>query len=266
MFNKDSTHSNKTQNQNPQEASISTTKNKQENPFVSLIFNIILPVFLLEKLSHYIEGVTPLQTLVIALLFPVVYGLFDYFKRKKKNLISLFGVANILLTGGFAFYELKGSWFAIKEAAFPLLIGIGIFISIYMKKDILSRFAYNDNLFNINRINETLAERNTTHQLPLLLKKCTFLFGLSFVFSAILNFILAQRIFIPIDHIVDTVARKELLNSQVSQMTWQGMIVIALPLMGFMGFILWTLFAGLKNITGLALPEIISTQHQKKED
>ena len=102
---------------------------KDESPLLNLGINIVLPVIILKQLS---ERINPTVALVVALMFPVGYFLYDYIKLKKKNLISVLGFVNILLTGGLALLNAKGIWFAVKEAAvlavlWPLRRVYGVF-------------------------------------------------------------------------------------------------------------------------------------------
>ena len=101
-------------------------KNKNANLY-NIIFNIVLPVVILKQLT---ERTNPTFALLLALSFPIAYFFYEYYKTKTKNLISILGFLNILFTGGLALYQVKGIWFAVKEAAFPLIIGIGVYITI----------------------------------------------------------------------------------------------------------------------------------------
>ena len=59
------------------------------------------------------------MTFFIALLFPVAYFIYDFFKRKTVNVISILGFINVLLTGGIGIFGerfgLSKNWFIIKE-------------------------------------------------------------------------------------------------------------------------------------------------------
>src|SRR5690606_31332844 len=70
--------------------------------------------------------IAPLWVLCISLMPPLLYGLWDVWKRKKYNFFSILGLASIILTGGLGLMQLSGIWLAVKEAAIPLLIGIVI--------------------------------------------------------------------------------------------------------------------------------------------
>ena len=67
-----------------------------ENGLFNLVFNILFPILILKYLSDRIGA---LPTLVLALAFPVGYGIYDGLKRKKANVFSILGMTNVLLTG-----------------------------------------------------------------------------------------------------------------------------------------------------------------------
>ena len=79
--------------------STQTQAKRPNNTFLELIFNIIVPSIILMKLSgdEYLGSV---YALVVALFFPIGYGLFDFIKNKSMNFISLLGFLSTLLTGG----------------------------------------------------------------------------------------------------------------------------------------------------------------------
>ncbi|WP_374030368.1 VC0807 family protein [Bdellovibrio bacteriovorus] len=105
----------------------------KENGLLNIVFNIVLPVLILNKLSKFIG---PFWALVLALAFPLGYGAYDLIKRKKFNAFSALGLLNVLLTGGLALLGLHGFWFAVKEAAFPALVGLFVLGSAFTKKTI----------------------------------------------------------------------------------------------------------------------------------
>jgi hypothetical protein len=232
-------------------------REKPENPVLNLLFNIALPVFVLNQLTKRLGPDGPLIALIVAILIPIGYGIYDYIVRKKNNAISILGIVNVAFTGGFALLKLDGWWFAIKEAAFPLLIGIAVYISVIWNKPFLKMLFWNENVFRVQAIEARLQERQTEGQLQGLFRRATSLFAFSFFLSAILNFVLAARIFTEIDKTLSEAAQSDLLNQQIAKMTWQGYVVIALPMMVFMGFVLWYLMSRLTKMTGLKLEELL---------
>ncbi|MCB0366453.1 MAG: hypothetical protein H6624_07665 [Bdellovibrionaceae bacterium] len=233
---------------------------KQENPFVSIFFNILLPVIILNQLTKRLGENGPTIALIIALAFPVAYALWDWQTRHHKNYISLLGVVNILLTGGLALLKLEGIWFAVKEAAFPLVLGIGVMGSAFTRKPLMKVITYNLHVLDMPKVDTRLRELQHEKQFARHLRLSTHLFASSFFLSSLLNFVLAARIFTEIDRALPELERSAILNDQIAQMTWLGFVVIALPLMGFSMVIMWHLLAGIRKLTGLPLAEILPTE------
>ena len=234
---------------------------RPENPFMSIIFNILLPVVLLNQLTKRLGENGPTIALLVALFFPIAYALWDYHTRHHKNLISLLGVVNILLTGGLALLKLEGLWFAVKEAAFPLVLGVGVVASTFTSKPLMKVIIYNLHVLDMPKIDRCLQERGLRAGFDRHLRVSTHLFAASFFISSLLNFVLATHIFTDIDSALPELERSALLNSQIAQMTWLGFVVIALPLMGFSMGIMWHLLAGIRKLTGMTVDEILLARH-----
>src|SRR5437868_520242 len=81
---------------------------KNENPLLSLIINILIPVMVLNKGVHYLGPNGALWALLISLSFPLAYGLRDYVIHRHKNYVSILGAVNACLTGGLALFQLTG--------------------------------------------------------------------------------------------------------------------------------------------------------------
>lgn len=232
-----------------------------ENPFVNLLFNVLLPVIILNQLSKRLGPDGPTIALIVALAIPLGYGAYDLVQNKRKNWFSVFGLVNVAFTGGLALMELEGFWFALKEAAFPLLIGIGVLISHVMGEPFFKKMFWNPAVFDVPRIMERLSEKQVDpQQINTLFRRGNLIFAGSFFISSALNFILAIRIFKKIDSTLSPEARKTILNEQIAQMTWQGYVVIALPLMVLMMGLIFYLVRELRLMTGLTTEEIFKDQ------
>ena len=232
---------------------------KRENPFVNLIANIFLPVIILNKSEFFPTDYKSLIALCVALSFPVGYGLWDWFKNSRKNYMSLLGVVNTLITGVFAILKLSGDWFAIKEAAFPTILGLAVYISSYIKKPLFKTMLVASGLLRYEKIEEGAKNTTSLKELDKVFIKCNSLFSLSFFVSAVLNFFLALYIFSPLPKDMSEEAKSLALNSQISQMTWVGFLVIGLPMFIFLGVTFFVFFRNLKRATGLNENDILST-------
>lgn len=227
---------------------------KNENAFLNLLFNIVLPIFILNKGMNYL---TPVQALALALLFPIGYGLYDLAQRKKVNLFSIVGLMNVSLTGGLAVSGLGGFWFAVKEAVFPLLIGVFVAGSALTKKPLIQTLVINPHAMKWELIEAKLHQLGREHDFMSLLRKSTWLLAGSFFVSAILNFVLAQKIFLPIDSSIPELERATILNQQIAEMTGTSFVVIMIPSMAMLIGIMFYLFRGMSKATGLTLQEMI---------
>ena len=98
----------------------------------NLLFNIALPVIILSKFSTE-EYLGPVWGLVIALAFPIGFGLWELVKSGKVNFFSVVGIISVLLTGGMSLLQLDLKYIAIKEAAVPGIIGLLVWFSQHSK-------------------------------------------------------------------------------------------------------------------------------------
>jgi intracellular septation protein A len=230
------------------------TMKEKSNPLVNLLFNIILPILVLNKLSA-IMGAVP--ALILALSAPFIYLVWDLWKMKKVNYFSVLGLLNVGLTGGLAVLNLDGFWFWIKEAAFPGLVGIFVLGSAWTRRPFIQTLMLNPEIMNLELIESRVQAKGESHLLERLAQKATILLSLSFFVSSILNFVVARRIFLPISSEIQGEARSLLLNEQIAEMTKVSFPIILVPsfilLMGLMFYLLHRL----KKLTGLKLEEII---------
>lgn len=237
---------------------------KKENPFVSLGFNIILPVIILNRGPDFLSSQSaPIYTLIIALSFPFFYGLMDFTKRKKINLVSIIGLLSIALTGGLALLQLEGIYFAIKEAIIPLILAFVVFGSVFFKKPLADLLIFKSALFNTELIQSRLKLNNKEKDFKKLMNISTLVLAGSFVLSAVLNFIIAILVFVDIDPAMDEELRRQVINEQVADMTWMGYVFIALPLTIITGFLFWWIIKQLKFFTDLSLEELVPQMKQQ---
>lgn len=231
---------------------------KKENPFLNLGFNIILPVIILNKGQNFISSDTSaIYILIIALFFPFAYGLTDFIRKQKLNIFSVIGLVSIAFTGGLALLELKGIYFAIKEAGIPLILACVTWGSIIVKKPLASLLIFKSSLFDIQKIQSRLEDRGNKLEFKKLMNQATWVLVGSLVLSAVLNFVIALFVFTEINPTLEEGVRRQILNEQVADMTWMGYVFIALPLTVITGFLLWWMLRQLKRWTGLTLEELV---------
>lgn len=237
------------------------TQAKQSNnkALIDLGVNIVLPTMILNNMGKYLGDHGAVKALVIALMIPIVYALWDFFKNGNKNMIAVIGFVSLVLTGGLGLLKLEGFWFAVKEAGVPMLIGLITLGSAFSGKPLIKLLVYNKTIMKTEKIKDALKEKNQEAPFESLLKKATIMLSLSFFISSAVNYLLAINIFkkIPLD--LSEAARAELLNQQIAEMTWQGYVVLLIPSILSMGLILWYLSKGIERYTGYAFGEVVNS-------
>ena len=228
---------------------------KRENPFINLAFSVAIPTFILSKLSAP-DRLGPVYALVIALAFPVGYAIYDFNKKRKVGFIPALGFVSTLLTGLFALYELPVQWIAVKEASIPLLIGIGILLSMKTSSPLVQELLYNENVINIDLVDSKLETEHHRVEFQKLMRNASIVLSLSFLLSAILNYALAHIVLKSAPGTPEFVAEL----GRMHGLSWP---VIVIPSTLILFFALWRLLKGLEKLTGLAQDQILNTQAKK---
>lgn len=232
-------------------------KEKQENIFVNIILNIVLPTVILTKFSGE-DALGVRNAIIIALMFPIGYGLYDLISARRVNYISLLGIFSIMLTGTFSLLKLEAQYIAIKEAAIPGILGLAALISIYTRYPLVKTLLFNDKILQVERINEALEQRNKSDAFANTLKTANFLIAGAFFLSSFLNYALAKYLLV-------SPPGTEAFNVELGKMTAWSFPVIMLPSMIVMLSTLFYLFRSITKLTGLSLEEIFNDPENSKQ-
>ncbi len=219
-------------------------------PMIDLLVSILIPSFILMKLSGP-EDLGPSGALIIALAFPLGWGVFELIKYRKFNFIALLGLISVLLTGGIGLLQLDAKWLAVKEAAIPALIGIAVLASVYTPFPLVRTLLYNPKVLNVEKIENKLHELGNIHKFESRLQNATYLLSSTFLFSAIMNYILAKWI-------VTSPTGSPAFNEELGQMTLLSYPMIAIPSTLMMIAIFYYLWRTIRMLTGYKLEEIIA--------
>ncbi len=240
---------------------------QRENLFVNIIFNLGLPILFLRKGDDWFGEIlgawmslSPESTevssclLALAVFFPVSYGIYDFRNRKKYNFMSILGAISALLTGGIGLIP-GGTvhMFAIKEAALPGALAILTLFTLKTQKPLVKIFLYNPDLFQVDKIEKLLEAQGTKKSFNRLLVICTWLLAGTFVFSTVVNYLLARLIVV-----TEPFSDKNAFNDEIGTMMTWSFPVISLPCMVATAYAFWLLTRGIKKMTGLNLEEAIN--------
>jgi hypothetical protein len=237
-------------------ATAATARPVRENLLVNLACTIAAPALIMSRLAKP-EALGPLNALLLALAFPIGYGIYDYVRRRRFNFVAGIGFASTLLTGGFGLAKVDGIWFAVKEASVPMVIAAVVLLSQRSKRPLIREFVYNDQVINVPKVDAALAERGTRAEFDRLLGEAGRLVALSFLVSAALNFFLARWI-------ITAESGTTEFTEQLGKMHWWSWPVIVLPSMAMMMGALWRLIGGIKRLTGLEMDDVLQAPPEKK--
>lgn len=220
-----------------------------ENVWLNLLFNVGAPLVVLNSLSKP-ERIGPTLALVVAVALPLGYGLYDLARRRRWNLLSGIGLTGVLLTGGLGLLRLDPFWFAVKEAAIPLVLALVVGGSLALRRPLVRALLYSPQLLDIPAIEQALAARGTTAARDRLFVEATGWVAASFTLSAVLNFILARII-------ITAAPATEEFNRQLARLNWVSLLVITVPAMVLFYIAFWRLLTGLRTATGLGTEALL---------
>ena len=124
----------------------------------NLAFNIVLPVLILSKFSSEAH-LGPVWGLVVALAFPIAFGIYELVQSGKLNFLSIVGILSVSLTGGMSLLQLDPKYIAIKEAAVPGIIAVLILVSGHTRFPLVKTILQNMQLLDLPKLQQKLQER-----------------------------------------------------------------------------------------------------------
>lgn len=220
-----------------------TTSPQKRGGFLgNLIFNILIPVIILSRFSG--EGsLGPSWSIVVALAFPIGYGLWDLKESGKINAFSVIGVVSVFLTGGISLLELDPKYIAIKEAAIPGAIGLAVLGSQFTKYPLVRVLILNAQLIRVDALHSALSAKGNTDLFDRRLSQASWIVASSFFLSSVLNFVLARMILTAPPGTTE-------FSAQLGRMTALSYPVIAIPSMIVLLIAIWFVFSQIHRLTG----------------
>lgn len=222
---------------------------KKPNPLFEIAITIVVPALILMQLSGE-SRLGTVRALLLALAFPLVWGVWDAWVRRKLNWLAVLGVVSTLLTGGIGLLQLDAFWLAVKEAAVPGLIGLVVLGSVWTRAPLIRLLVFSPTLFDVDRVHKALDERRNTAAFEQKLRTGTVLLACTFFFSAVANYVLARWI-------VHAAAGTEAFNEELGRLTLLSYPIIAVPSMLMMMALMFWLARGAKTLTGLDLGDML---------
>lgn len=225
-----------------------TENKKKESGFLNLIINVVIPSVILTKFSSD-KHLGQVYSLILALSFPIIYGAYDFFTKKKINFISALGLISVLLTGGIGLFKLNKTWMVVKETSIPLIIGIAVLISQRTKYPLVRTIL--SQIFNLEKIDEEFKKSGHENLFEKKIATAGVWLSCTFFLSAVLNYILAIMILQGEPGTVE-------FNESLGKMTALSFPVISVPTLIFLGFIIYGLINSIKKHTTLEIEEFLN--------
>jgi hypothetical protein len=234
-----------------------STPRKNESLVLNLLCNIAVPTLILTKFSSE-KALGPLWGLIVALAFPVGYGIWDFATRKKTNFISIIGFVSVLLSGSFGLLKLGGFWFAVKDAGMPIVIGVAVLVSLKSKQPLVRELLFNEQVIDIPRVDAALEARQNRPAFERLLARASYALAATFFASAAINFLTARWM-------IRSEPGTEAFNAELGKMHSLGMLIMAAPAVAMLMLVLWRLVKGIEKLTGLDLDAIFKGSETDKK-
>jgi intracellular septation protein A len=228
------------------------------NPLVELIITLIIPAVILMKLSDP-QYLGALNALLLALAFPLAWGLRGLFRERKLSFFAVLGVISTVLTGGIGLLQLDTQWLAVKEAAIPAVLGVAVAVSTYTPYPLVRVFLYSPTIMDVERIQSHLNERGNHEAFEARLRTATWMLAGSFLFSAVMNYFLATWI-------VTSPAGSPAFNEELGRLTLLSYPMIALPSMLITMGALYYLARSIKALAGLSLTDAMIQEDDAQQN
>lgn len=222
---------------------------QSHSPLLEVAVTLLIPSLILMQFSKP-EHLGAAGALVLALAFPIGWGLRELARSRRFSLFAGLGIVSLLLTGGIGLLELDTRWLAVKEAAVPGVLGLIVAASALTRRPLVRVLLYSPLLIDTGRVDAALAERGNLAAFEARLRRATWMLAGSFAFSSVMNYILATWI-------VTSPAGSAAFNEELGRLTLLSYPMIALPATLIMMAVLWYLAVGVKRLAGLSLSDAL---------
>ena len=223
----------------------------QPNPIVEIVLTVALPSMALDYLSET-ERLGPVWALVVSMLFPLGFGVWSWLKHSSWNALSALGLITVLLSGGLGLLKLDAFWFAVKESAMPVFLGMAFPLSHRWGKPLINSMIMQPQLVNVRSLNAALEEPEKRARFNTALLGASWHLGLGMVASAVANFFLAMWI----------LGGKEpgtpAFVKGVGTLNWSSTVLIGAMLMGIMMLVMIRFLRQVEGITGLDRDDLLN--------
>lgn len=221
------------------------------HPLADLLLTVILPSVVLETLSKP-DRLGPAWALVTALMLPLAFGIHCFIRKRGLNFFSLLGLAAVILTGGLGLLNLNAGWFAVKEAAFPVFLGLAFPLSLRWGRPLVHELLLNPQVINHRLLEQALSSPERQAAFRRLLWQASWALAGTMLVSAAAN---AALVLFYLD---GTQPGSEAYTQAIGRQNWVGFIVIGVPMLGATLALLFWLLKRVQQLTGLERDDLMN--------
>ena len=223
----------------------------QPHPLADLLLTVILPSLVLESMSKP-ERLGPVWALVVALLMPLGFGIHCFIKKRGLNFFSILGLVAVIVTGGLGLLNLSSGWFALKEAAFPIFLGLAFPLSFYFKKPLVNELLLNPQVINHPVLQGALDSADKRSAFHRLMGHASWALAGTMLMSAVANALLV------LFYLKGKTPGTEEYTQAIGRQNWVSFIVIGVPMLAVtMGLLFW-LLRRIQSLTGLERDDLMN--------
>jgi intracellular septation protein A len=220
-------------------------ESSEKKGLLSLLYTVILPTLILIK-GHSWAGLKPITTLLLALVFPIGFGLYHYWSTKHISILSLLGLVSVLFTGGVGLLHFPKNWMPIKEASISFIIGTYVLLTSGTSKNLMQSLICNPKFLNVEAIQTVLTAKNLQVTWQKLLRHCSYAIGSSFFISSILHYIITKHVLISEPGTTE-------FTQELGRIHFWSFLIISIPCVLILLATFYYFFMKLKKLTGLNL-------------
>lgn len=226
-------------------------ESSEKKGLLSLLYTVILPTLILMK-GHSWVGFNPVTTLLLALAFPIGFGLYHYWKTKRISILSLLGLVSVLFTGGVGLFNFPKSWMPVKEASISCIIGMYVLLTAGTTKNVMHSLVCNPKLLNIEAIQAVIRAQNLQVAWQKLLRYCSYAIGSSFFISSVLHYSITQQILI-------SEPGTTAFTQELGRIHFWSFLIISVPCILILLATFYYFFRKLRKLTGLSFETLMAS-------
>ena len=203
-----------------------------------LVATVVLPAVTLLFLTSE-DRLGPLWGLVVALTPPLVWSILSMVREGKISVLAVIAVVSVLMTGGVGLLRLDSTWYALKEALVPAMMGVGAIATASTEFAVVGVIL--DRVLDFDKVRDQAGDQ---HQLvDTAVRTATFRVGVVLLATAVVTWVLSRWV-------VVSEGGTEAFADELGRYTLLSVPVLMIPSTIAMAWVLNQVFGAIEAATG----------------